>query len=292
VGFGFKYHVATIAAIFFALTVGLIVGGLFVSPRIAVQQTRQIERLRTDVNRDIAITRTEKERDERALAALVPAAIHGRLAGVSATIVQTGDYPEATAGIREALTQADARVVCSLSIAHYMTRPDELLLADLKVKSQVLSGFPSTREELADRIARLIVRGASPADSGFSDLESEGILHLDQGSDTTSGCRLVVIAAGSRSDASDRAARVDALLVKALQKFGASVMMAETVEAHASDVDSYKHLGIPVSTIDNIDTDIGRGSLIFAYGGDPGTFGIKPSAADLFPAELSKQASQ
>ena len=291
-GFGFKYHVATIAAIFFALTVGLIVGSLFVSPRIAVQQTRQIERLRSDVNRDIVQTRTEKERDEKALAVFIPASIHGKMAGISASIIQTGDYPEATAGIREALTQADAHVASSLSVLHFMNRPDELLVQDLQMKAQVQPGFPVTREALADRIARLIVHGDSVADSGLSMLERESILRTDQGSDFANGSRLVLIAAGSRSEGSDRVSRVDTPLIKALQKYGATVMMAETVEAHISDVDAYKQLGLSVTTIDNIDTDIGRGSLVFAYGGDPGSYGIKPSAADLFPAELSRLISQ
>lgn len=145
VGYGFKYHVATIAAIFFALTVGLVVGSLFVSPRITVQQTRQIERLRNDVNRDIVITRTEKDRDEKALSAFVPAALHGKLAGVSAAIVQTGDYPEAAASIREALTQGDAHVLSTTATLHFIDRPDGLLLPDLQSRSQVQAGFPATR---------------------------------------------------------------------------------------------------------------------------------------------------
>ena len=291
VGYGFKYHVATIAAIFFALTVGLVVGSLFVSPRITVQQTRQIERLRSDVNRDIVLTRTEKERDEKALSAFVPAALHGKLAGVSAAILQTGDYPEAAASIKEALIQGDAHVLSTTSTLHFMDRPDELMLPDLQSRAQLQAGFPATREELADRIARLIVRGDNPADSGIAQLEREGILRSEQGGDYSTGARLVVIAAGSRSEATERVARIDALVIKALQKYGATVMMAEATDAHSSDVDAYKRLSISVSTIDNIDTDIGRGSLVFAFGSDSGSYGIKPTAADLFPPELSRSGA-
>ena len=45
-GLGFKYHVVTIAAIFFALTIGLVVGSLFGSPRVPQTTMIAIEALK------------------------------------------------------------------------------------------------------------------------------------------------------------------------------------------------------------------------------------------------------
>ena len=114
-GPGFKYHIVTIAAIFFALTAGLVVGSLYVSPQVADGQKRAITNLRETINKNVADQRAEIERYQKFVAAASPILIQNRLKGEPVAIVQTGDYPEATEKVRAALTQANARIV---SVTH------------------------------------------------------------------------------------------------------------------------------------------------------------------------------
>src|SRR5579871_5186784 len=110
-GFGFKYHVVTVAAIFFALTVGLVVGSLLVSPGVAKQQSDTIANLTREVKEGIKVKDQQIDHLHKCLAVAVPALIKERLKGVTVALVQTGDYPEATAHAKEALEQAGAQVV-------------------------------------------------------------------------------------------------------------------------------------------------------------------------------------
>src|SRR5437588_9396652 len=92
-GPGFKYHVTTISAIFFALAVGLVVGSLYVSPRLADRQTRAIESLRKTFNKTIADQQAELTHYQQYAAHVTPALLRDKLIGADVAVVQTGDYP-------------------------------------------------------------------------------------------------------------------------------------------------------------------------------------------------------
>ncbi len=286
-GPGFKYHVVTIAAIFFALAIGLVVGSLFASPSLADRQKRAIASLQNTLNKDNADLRQDLGRYREFASETMPLLLRGRLANAPVAIIQTGDYADALPNLRAALEMAGARVLSVTTIDRAFARPDELLNPDLTTLHNADARFPVNREGLADRLAGILARGDSPVDSLMAALEHENFLRADAGGDFLTPARYVVVLAGRRSEVSNRPAYVDQPLVVALQKQGLTVVACEPQNAVASDIAAYHALNLDLTTVNNIDTDIGRCALVFALnlapGGDKNDYGVKPTASQLLP---------
>jgi len=268
-GSGLKYHVITIAAIFFALTIGLVVGSLIVSPRVADRQQRAIGRLQTTLNQDNISLHQKLKHWEEFGGRISPVLLKGRLANTPVCIIQTGDYPDALARVREALQLADARIPVTLTIGRAYDRPDDVLnpsLAPLHTANPLL---PTDRAGVAEALAAAIEHGVAIPDDLFTRLEEAQILHAEADSAQRSPTRIVVLVAGSRIENDTRPSRVDQPLIEALQRHGLTVVMCEPQEVVASDVENYRKLGLNVPTISDIDSDIGRCDLILALGGAP-----------------------
>jgi hypothetical protein len=289
-GFGFKYHVVTVAAIFFALTVGLVVGSLLLSPKVADQQAKQIKNLRDIVKSDFDLNKAQKDTANKALSAIVPAAVKGRLSGDQIAIVRTGSYPDAATEARDAVLQAGGHIVSISTVDHEMDRPSEVLEHALVMLNKDNDRFPTDRASLAQQIAAIIGKGDTSTNSLIAPLEHENYMHLEYG-DFTMPVQIVIIIAGSQLEDSNRVTNVDEPLIIALQKLGIQVIMCEPSSAHVSDVDEYHRNKIVVTTIDNINDPIGHCSLAFAIGGEVGEYGLRPSA-NILPPELAAYAAR
>jgi hypothetical protein len=284
--------VVTVAAIFFALTVGLVVGSLFVSPRVADRQERALVDLRKTFN-SLSLENKEKTQQiaqyKECLNSTLPLAIRGKLTGVTVALIQTGDYPDARAGALEALQQAGAHVVSQTTIEQSFARPDEALLPNLAALHTQDMRFPSDREGLADALASILAQGDSLIAGLMPSLEKEGFVQAEAGSDYVTPVRYVVIVAGRRTPDSLRPGLVDLPLVKALQKRGMTVVACEPEESPASDIAAYHDLKLDLATVDNIDSEIGRCALVFALVGEKDDYGVKPTARHLLPPIPAKQ---
>lgn len=269
-GPGLKYHVVTVAAIFFALTIGLVVGSLIVSPRVADRQQRAIARLQTTLNQDNISLHQKLTRWEDFGGRISPVLLKGRLAGTSVAIVQTGDYPDALVRVREALQLADARIPVTLTIGRAYDRPDDVLnpvLASLHTVANPL--MPTDRAAVAEALAAALEQGRTQPEDLFTRLEEAQILHAEVENSQLNPVRMVVLVAGSRIEHDTRPAQVDQPLIQALQRHGLTVVMCEPQEVVFSDTENYRKLGLNVPTIIGIDSDIGRCDLILALGGTP-----------------------
>ncbi|HZP83026.1 MAG TPA: copper transporter, partial [Chthonomonadaceae bacterium] len=98
----------------------------------------------------------------------------------------------------------------------------------------------------------------------------------------------VVVVAGSRTEGSLRISNVDQPLIAALQKQGLTVVACEPQEALVSDIGAYRSLNIDVATVDNVDTDIGHCTLVFALRGEKDDYGTKETAKRLLPPSLAR----
>lgn len=287
-GPGFKYHVVTVAAIFLALTVGLVVGGLYVSPRSLNQSRLAIDALRKRLDRDDAQRTADLNATKQGLTTVLPIVVAKRLVGRRVAILQAGDYSDATPGLREALTLAGATIAATLTIDHSFAQSDPLLEASLATLYATDSRFPTTREGLATTVATLLASGDDVQAPFLPELERAEFLRGDADNDTLTPIRMAVVIGGTRQPDSLRAARVDIPLIEALQKAGVTVVACEPQETAVSDIPSYMSIAPRIATVDNVDTDIGRISLIYALGGDRDNFGVKATANSLLPASVGK----
>lgn len=288
-GPGFKYHVVTVAAIFLALTVGLVVGGLYVSPRSLNRSRLAIEALRKRLDRDDAQRTAELTTTKQCLATVLPTVLAGRLAGRRVAILQTGDYGDVTAGVRDALTLAGATVSISLTIGRSFAQPDPLLEASLSTLHATDSRFPTTRAGLANTVTALLVSGDDLQSPFLPELEHAEFLRGEADSDVLTPVKTIVVIGGTRQPDSVRPSLVDIPLITALQKGGETVVASEPQDAVVSDIPSYINIVPHIATVDNVDSDIGRIALVYALNGERDNFGVKSTASSLLPASVSRQ---
>jgi hypothetical protein len=282
-GPGFKYHIVSISAIFFALTVGLVVGSVFVSPQFARGQETAIKKLQTTLNTDIEEKRQELKQYEECVAAISPLALRGKLGHATVAIIQTGDYPEAASRANEAIAMADPGGIIHLTVNPILDQGSEEVrrrLANLHATDPL---FPADRDGLIQRIASLLAQGDSLSTPALPQLEREGIVRLTSDDTYAVPIKMAVIVAGSRNAGSMRTTRVDVPLIRALLKQGISVVACEPRDAQASDVPTFHALKVDVSTVDNVDTDMGQCALVLAFSGERGDYGVKPGAVHLLP---------
>ena len=268
-GPGLKYHVVTVAAIFFALTIGLVVGSLIVSPRVADRQQRAIAGLQTTLNRDNISLHQKLKRWEDFGGRISPVLLKGRLAGTPVAVIQTGDYPDALARVREALQLADARLPIVLTMGRAFDRPDDVLVPALAALHTANPLLPGDRAAVAEALAVTLYAGSAKPEDLFTRLEEAQILQADVDAAALVPIRIVVLVAGSRIENDTRPAQVDQPLIEALQRHGLTVIMCEPQDVVSSDAENYRKIGLNVPAIAGIDSDIGRCDLILALGGTP-----------------------
>jgi len=282
-GPGFKYHIVSISAIFFALTIGLVVGSVFVSPQFARGQETAIKKLQTTLNTDIEEKRQELKRYQECVATISPLALSGRLGHATVAIIQTGDYPEAASRATDAIAMANPGAIIHLTVTPVLDRTNEEVrssLANLHTSDPL---FPADRDSLIQRLAALLAQGDSLSAPALPQLEREGFVRLTSDDTYSVPVKMAVIVAGSRSTTSMRTGRVDVPLIRALLKQGISVVACEPGDAQASDLPTFRALTVDVSTVDNVDTDIGQCALVLAFSAERGDYGIKPGATHLLP---------
>ena len=289
-GPGFKYHIVSISAIFFALTVGLVVGSVFVSPQFANRQQDAINKLQKTLNNDIEANRLEIKQDGEALRSISPLALKGKLAGGGVVIIQTGDYPDDGASAAKAIAMAQPRATLHLSMTAALDRNEDDVRASLADVHARNASIPDTREGLLQAIAGVLAKGDKLESPVLPEFEREGFVRLTPDDTYSSPIKFAVIVGGSRNADSMRAARVDVPLIRALLKQGISVVACEGQTAAVSDIPSYKSLVNGVATVDNVDSDIGRCALILAFGTTPAAYGVKPTAQSLLPPTISDGA--
>jgi hypothetical protein len=270
---GFRYHIATIAAIFLALGVGIIIGSSFVQSAIVQRQTHQLEDLKNQFNTEVLSLRDENRRDSDFLSALSPRILGNQMTGMHVALLQTGDYPETTRRIQETVEQAGATISSVTTLDRDF---DNRLIKNL---SDILDGLqknhpslPRTESAAFKALAYALSRGGTGEDiTPFSD---NGL--LQQNGDYTQKNDLVIMVGGAAQDQTDRATIVDLPLALLLKKSGSTVLYAEPSDCTYSYISDLSDADI--TTVDDADLEIGRITLVLALHSTRGNYGVKKTA--------------
>jgi len=282
-GPGFKYHIVSISAIFFALTIGLVVGSVFVSPQFVNRQEQIIKHLQESLNTDIEEKRKEIAQKTECIETISPLALKDRLVNASVAIIQTGDYPEAAARASDAIAMANPRGIVHLTLTSAIDKNQDELDGILARLHESTATLPADRDSLFQSISSLLAKGDSLTAPVLPQLEREGFLQLNPDDNFRQRIDTAVIVAGSRSADSLRASRVDVPLIRALLKQGINVVACEGKDATATDMPAIRVIRDAISTVDNVDTDVGRCSLVLAFSSIRGDYGVKPGASRVMP---------
>ena len=281
--FDLRYHVASLAAVFLALVIGILVG-VGISDRGYVDRAQRglLEQRIAKLQGDFGDARTHADNlaaQQRATQAFVtdtyPELMANRLRGKSIALVFLGP---SDAHVRVSLQQALADAGAS---GWVRVRALKFPL-DIPQLDNTLAGDPALARYVGD--ARLPALGKSLAEEfaagGKAPLWStlaEQIVAERTGSEGRPADGVIVVRTAARQY--DGTARFLAGFYSGLIAAPVPVVGVETTDASRSSVKVFQRNGI--SSVDDIDEPIGRFALtLLLDGAKAGHYGVKTSAAD------------
>ncbi len=260
----FRYHVASLAAVFMALGIGILIGTAFVGAPVVGRQTNLIRRLENRVS-DLQRDTRERDQTEAALTSLEPRLVSTVLDRQPVLVIQTGTDTEAAEQAERALTAAGATVTrCTLPVVAW-TRLD-----------------PGEVRARAESLAALVTIPSTP--SLVQGLVDAGLL---TGSRIDGPYPFVVfVGGGTEPSELDTVQRRDRVVVETLLPRSVRLAAVESTTTALSFLRVYQGAGIP--TVAGIDRAAGRIALPFALrAAVPGAYGIGPSAREALPAAVA-----
>src|SRR5215213_9822805 len=271
--FDLRYHVASLAAVFIALVLGILVGvglsgrGVLRERERATYQARvsQLERelatAQEQVRRQEALEEYERE--------TYPALIEDRLDGKRIAVVSVGSFEgDLATSVQQTLDDSGATI--SLRALKVPIATGDLLRAVAN-----LDNAPQTVEELGRALAaELLAGGETPLWEAVGPVL---VLERGRGGDIDG----VVVVHTAEPQQGQTARFIDGLYAR----LGASqqaVVGTETTDADPSTIDTY--LQHRFTTVDNVDTLTGRLALaVVLETGATGAYGVKEEADVVLP---------
>ncbi|HEY3284163.1 MAG TPA: copper transporter [Armatimonadota bacterium] len=293
----YRYHLASLASVFLALGVGILIGNTFVGQTSATWQKGAIERLGREVaevqrsserilKADQLLRAQMRQRDqaERALATTITSGI---LTGHTVALVATGDMEksEALGQLTSVLRTAGAEVLSTTYIADDWL-PDTQAERDYILRRlQVPDQDPGESTGAANKaLARALVSGIWSQALKDVARRANGVA---LSGDYTRPAEYAVLLSSAADEDRLRLANdgetPDSALLEVWKELGVRAVGAEPTGAPVSLVPVYQRGKVP--TVDNIDTPAGQAAVVLAlasasYGGD---FGTKASAQRVLP---------
>ncbi|WIV10983.1 copper transporter [Proteiniborus sp. MB09-C3] len=283
-----KYYVLTVVSIFLALAIGIYIGFMFDAQDILMSQKEDIvtqleerfdylEEENKTVRDEIAKVTQENEQIKEFNRAIYGDVIKDKLNGVKIAIIETSeDY--IYKGIGQILESAGAEVTSITTIKNNFDSNLELLKdAYEKVAGTENLDNNNIAKLAVDIVAQEIINGEdSRAIEAF---KLEGL--IDATGKYLIAVDYIVIAGGRKEKDDTRFDVIDKRIIDACKKSNIPIVGVEKENVQFSYIDKYKDNRI--SSVDNVDTIMGRVALVLAIDGRPGNYGVKPSAESLVP---------
>jgi hypothetical protein len=280
--FDLRYHVASLAAVFFALVIGILVGVALASHGLGNTERNRLER-QIDVananlnaaNDRLAQAKEENYADGEFVDKAYEAVMADRLQGRRIAVLFIGSVDGGLIkSINRTLTDAGAPQRLRLRA---VTVP-----VDDKAIDGILDGRPKLAayvgaDKLSDLGRELASEFVLGGDTPLWDALQNQLVEERAGSKRRSADGVVVVRTAQPQ--ADGTAKFLNGLYSGLAGSGVPVVGVETSDAKPSAVPTFRrHL---LSSVDDVDTPVGRVALALVLGGAPGgSYGTKETAAD------------
>jgi hypothetical protein len=286
-GYSARYHAASLAAVFLALAIGILIG-VGLGDNVISETRKDLENsLKTNLTDSRAHAedlQSQLNREHDFSAQVFPAMVDDLLRGKRVAVVALGTFPEEMKGDIESVVGSDSPTGARLSEFAVVREPPDL--HDLAASSprgsssRKLARDPDAVSALARRAGRSLLSGGRVfdrlQDALLADVSGEPggidavIVVRDRPGDLGS----------SQSDATDR---LEADLLDGIEGAGnVPVVGVERSDSDGSQIGFYDSQGLSAS-VDSIDLTSGRVALAYALDGVEGNYGIKASADRLLP---------
>ena len=278
-----KYFIVTIAAVFFSLGIGIMIGFNLNNSEIFTQQQiklvddmdKKLNELRVK-NDEMNNQLVEKDKSIEIYNEFVNSyyedLIKDRLVDKNLLIIQTtGDYFFSDISQWEAISGANIHTYLTINSNNF--------------NSLTIAQYPDlfTEDSLdTEKLFNYIINLTSENNSlKLAELEQLGILKIVSTSNNQEPFNQVVLLGGELEESKEKVEKVDLALARSISSKNIPIVFAEESNANYSSIEQFKNLKI--STVDNVDQAIGRISLSVVLSGVDGNYGIKDTASKLFP---------
>jgi len=280
--FDFRYHALSLAAVLFALAVGILIGvAIGDSNLVSSAQNGIVKNLRAEVSdsqQDLEQAKTHLSEQETLATDLWPFAVHDLLVGKSIGLVFLGDSSDRIDSlVRSGIAEAGGNVKAVVAVRQPLDATGIAAQAT-GYRYTALASDPSLTKEFGVRIGTQLVSGGQLLERVHTSLLSsyDGELGKLEG--------LVIV----RSDPANMSEQdvkstneLNSGLIEGAVAAGVPVVGVELRSTEPSQIPWYKAENL--ASVDDLDTVAGRAALAFALSGDHGAYGVKSTADALLP---------
>lgn len=286
-GYSSRYHAASLAAVFIALAVGILIGVGLADDVITTASQEVEQSLRGDLEEaraEIEDLRLELDRQSEFAHLVMPVLIDRRLAGTGVAVVGMGGLAEETAvDVQEAVDASGG----SLEAVAALTLPP-----DREALAEAAGGRvgPLRRDEDALRQLGRAVGGGIVGGTPLIDRVSGALFSRFSGSLEGVDAVVVVPELPAELDADEKAA-ADALVAgftAGLAEGGTPVVATQRANAEPTSLEPLIDAGL--AAVEHVDVAAGKVSLVLALAGADGHYGYSDDA-DRFLPELAGPAA-
>jgi hypothetical protein len=293
--FDYRYHALSLAAVLFALALGVLIGvAIGDSNLVSSAKNGIVHNLSSEVNEAHARAGELQQRlsSEEAFAnGIYPLAAHELLSGrniglvflgassdrvnslARSAVTAAGGQVATVVAVREPLDlQGLAREAAGTSYAQLAESGSLLERFGELVGRQLVSGGPQVSRELLSRVRGSLL---SAFDGQLMRLEGLVVMRAEP--------------TGMNTAQSEAAAAFESGLVTGVTAAGVATVGVELTGTESSQVPWYKGRGI--SSVDDLDALAGQAALVYALAGERGAFGSKSTADSLLPRPTSGSAA-
>jgi hypothetical protein len=279
--FDLRYHAASLLAVFVALILGIVVGvGLSGRGLVEESERRNLNRQIAERDQQLAEAR-DRLREQAAASEFVDeaydAVMRDRLADGRVALLFLGAVDDRT---REATVEAISAAGGNPVRLRALDLPvDPEAIASRLSSNSAVAGFSGDDrlEDLGRAMGRELVAGG---ETPLWDALAGELVRERSGSSATEVDGVVVARSAGRAQGGATARFLDGLYA-GLQG-DVPVVGVEISDAETSAIPVYQRVG--VSSVDNVDEEIGRVALVVLLaGGPPGHYGVKSTADAVVP---------
>lgn len=278
-----RFYIISIVAIFAALGIGIFIGFTINTQKFVIEQKDNISSMIEDqlellvqenqkLKNNESILEDEIEIRDKYIELTYDHIIRNRLNGLNIAIIETNnDY--VTSGIGRDLELAGAKVINVTTINKDIVNKDQV--TEFLDRLNFQNNNPV--EEVISFITESIILGKNSYILG--ELEREGFIELM--GDYDENIDYIIICGGSKKEAAKRINQVDKVIVEIAESYNIPVLGVEKLHVDFSYIPRYQTLGI--STVDNVDTIMGKVAMVLVIEGANGNYGVKNSSINLVP---------
>ena len=291
-GINIKYYIISIAAIFISLGIGIFVGSNMNGQELYLKQQQalvdslenrftEFKRDKENLEQDIQNLNIEKERLSVFVGNMFYEIVHDKLEGLNIGIIETTNYYFYD-DIKDTLKLSGASVPAHV---RYMDKIYNATGEQLQEINDLAETVLEKNEDLIDFINDEIINSFISKDVNDTLkflIENEYIQYNhDFGESEDLNMDNIVIAGGNIRNPGYNAEQLNVNLIKKLQEQQFNVIGVEKLDIEQSHIHAFKESNI--STVDNIDSRMGKISLVYLLEGAQGHYGEKLTADSLAP---------